>query len=373
MRRDKTIVNAIFHLKASEGTPQQLNYSTADEVINTIDATNAERIELKDGTVYESHFIAVPVLAKDYLSRSKADYAAENMFQGLAFVERIIDGNIALYRFVDRYGFSHFFYKRSADTTIMLLRNQSYVEQGTIEYDQAYKNQVLFLRQKVCTSNSPNVDRLDYSLQPMMKTFAALNACTGSVTNTSTFLEKQKATVNPGLLGGILSTALGLKTYHRSLNPTLGAFLDITPGKGYKNYKVSIEAGYQRFDQKEDSLIYPISHSQARAKFSVLNLNLLARFYVNPRQQRLFVEVGPNFNCAFEHTVTTETKDVVLNTVKTSRSEGGSLFYYGLTGGVGYDLQRLSLQARFGLMMHQNDDWIKNYFGLLAKVRLTNK
>lgn len=372
---DKTVVKAFFYLKAAEGTPQQFSYSTATNAAAvTIDAAGAEKIELQDGTVYESHVVTIPVISKDYLSRSKADYDnSENRFQGSAFVERVITGNIAFYQLVDRYGYPHFFYRLAADTALILLRNNSYVEQGVITYDQAYKNQLSFLNRKFCTATAANVAAVDYALKPMLNAFATFNSCSGAVANTAAYLEKKKATLNVGVLGGVLSSALGLKSYQRSVNPTFGAYLDITPGKAYKNYKISLEAGYQSFDQNEDSVIYAISHSQTRAAFSVANLNVMTRFYLSHQQQSPFVEAGPNFNYAFGHILTTGTKDMVFNSVQTTKMEGGNLFYFGLTGGIGYDFHRLSLHARMGLMMHQNDDWIKNYVGFLAKVRLTNK
>jgi hypothetical protein len=236
----------------------------------------------------------------------------------------------------------------------------------------AYKNQLSFLASKYCPVAPPEIDRLAYDLKPMINVITALNTCAGSAGNATAYLKKKKATTNIGIMGGVLSSALGLNSYPRSVSPTVGAYLDITPGKAYKNYKVSVEASYQSFNQKEDSVIYAISHSQTRATFSVANLNVMARIYLSHRQQSPFVEVGPNFNYAFGHTLTTDTKDVVFNSVNTSRVEGGNLFYFGLTGGVGYDFHSLSLHARMGLMMHQNDDWIKNYVGLLAKFRLTS-
>ncbi|HEU4901565.1 MAG TPA: hypothetical protein VFT06_02210, partial [Flavisolibacter sp.] len=219
---DKKIIPAFFYLKSLEGTPQQFSYSlTAEEERNTLTADGAEKIELQDGTIYESYFISVPVLANDYLSRSKTDYEADvNNFQGQAFVERIMDGSISFYQFVDRYGFSHFFYRLAADTSVTLLRNKTYVlEGGRVEYDMAYKNQLSFLASKYCPVAPPEIDRLAYDLKPMINVITALNTCAGSAGNATAYLKKKKATTNIGIMGGVLSSALGLNSYPRSVSP----------------------------------------------------------------------------------------------------------------------------------------------------------
>lgn len=366
------VLPVFFHLKNSEGTPQRFSFSSDPaSAVQEVEATSAEKIELKDGSVYQSFSISVPVMLKDYLSRTEADYAfAANWFKGKAFAERLLEGKIALYQFVDRFGFPHFFYKQAADSAITLLQNKTRLsEAGEITYDPAYKNQLAFLQTQFCTTGS--TDRIDYTAKSMINVFTELNRCAGVAISSTTYFEKRKAKANVGFLGGVLSSALGFTDFKSSVNPTLGAFIVFAPGKPYASHTISVEAAYQSFNQVSDSIIYAISHSQTRIEYSLIALNTVGQFHLQHQKQSPFVEAGLNFNYAFTHRVTTTTKDVVFNSVNSSQAEGGNLFYFGVLAGAGYDFSRLSLHLRYAIMMHPNDDWIKNYWGLVARFRLT--
>lgn len=362
-----------FHLKTGEGTPQQFSYSTDPaSTLQEVAASDVEKIELKDGTIYESYSVSVPVMLKDYLSRTESDYAfAGNWLKGKAFTERVLEGKISLYQFIDRFGFPHFFYKQAMDSTITLLQNKTRInEAGEVIYDQAYKNQLAFLQSDYCSTHS--VGNFDYTAKAMVAAFTEFNRCAGITVNTRSFSETQKVKAKIGLLGGLLSSALGYYDFKRSVNPTVGALITFTQGKTNPGNTISVEAAYQSFNQVSDSIIYAISHSQTKINYSLIALNTVGQFHLQHKKQSLFVEAGINFNYAFTHTITTSTKDVVFNSVRTAQSEGGNLFYFGVLGGAGYDFSRLSLHLRYAVMLHANDDWIKNYLGLVARFRLTD-
>lgn len=374
---DNKVVNAYIHLTAYEGTPQEFQYSLdKNSELKTGDFSNVSKVELNNGVVYETYFINVPVISGDYMSRTKFDYEyLSNYFKGVAFVEKILTGKVALFQFIDKYQHEHFFYKQSSDTTLEYLRNNTFVnEKGQIEYDNAYKNMISYLLLQSCQNNTKDDDlnQLNYNVRPIIKAFKQINKCMGSEVSTEQFEQNKKSKLDFGLMGGYLSTGVGTDGYHRSTQPMFGVYLDITPGKVYKNYRLSFEATYQTYKSNSDSVIYAMSHYANTLEISAINIASTIRFLLNKTPNSLFLEGGINLDYFSKIKETTQIKDVLFNYVKTYEASKSGVLAYGLIGGAGYDFRRVSLHLRSSLVFTSDTFKGLNYFGVVAKIKLTD-
>jgi hypothetical protein len=370
-------VDAYIQLSAVESTPQTFLYSADIKgPFVAIQPGQAKKVELSDGSVYESHLIRVPVINKEYLNRRKEDYTySGNMDTGIHFVERILEGNVRFYQYLDAYGYPHFFYGAVSDTTLTYLVHDPYVDESlNVRNNSTYKNLISFFAGSV---NCPRVtdqklQGVRYVLRDLLPLFTELNKCSGSTVSARPYLQSKKPVLNFGLMGGVLSSGMGQSEYHRSTDPAFGIYADLTPGKSYKNYKLSIEAVYYAHDHQTDSIIHTINHSQVSVNLSTLQLNPVARFLLAKKTQSAFIETGIHFSYVFKYTVTEVSKDVVFNAVNSSTATGKDFAFYGLIAGVGYDFGRTLVSLRYSIT--SNNSWSgHNYLGLLAKIRLTNK
>ena len=178
-------VDAYIQLSAVERTPQSFLYSADIKgPFVTILPGNAKKVELSDGSVYESHLIRVPVINKEYLNRRKEDYTySENMDTGMHFVERILDGNVRFYQYLDAYEYPHFFYAAVSDTTLTYLVHDPYVDESyNLRNNSTYKNLISFFAGSI---NCPRVsdEKIQgarYVLKDLLALFRELNKCSGS-------------------------------------------------------------------------------------------------------------------------------------------------------------------------------------------------
>jgi hypothetical protein len=374
---DSQPVDAYIQLSAAERTPQSFLYSADIKgPFVVIQPGNAKKVELSDGSVYEAHLIRVPAINKEYLNRRKEDYTySENMDSGIHFVERILDGNVRFYQYLDAYQHPHFFYAAVSDTTLTYLVHDPFVDESfNIRNNNTYKNQISFFAGSVNCSrvSDQKLQGTRYVLRDLLPLFTELNKCSGSTVSAPQILQSKKPVFNFGLMGGILSSGMGQSNYNRSTDPAFGIYADMTPGKSYKNYKLSFEAVYYAHDHQTDSVIHSIIHSQESVKFTTLQLNPVARLFLAKKTQTAFIETGIHISYIFKYTVTEVSKDVVFNAVTRKTATGNEFAFYGLIAGVGYDFGRTQVSLRYSITV--NSSWSgHNYLGLLAKIRLTNK
>src|SRR6266496_4195147 len=126
--KSNTTIDCYIKNANYEGTPQKLSYSlTNGGNLSSITANEINKVEFEDGTIYENHFINVPVILENYIDRRLINYKVEaNNFKGNALVEKIISGPVSFYQFIDKFTFPHFFYSTSSDPEIVLLPYVTY-------------------------------------------------------------------------------------------------------------------------------------------------------------------------------------------------------------------------------------------------------
>jgi hypothetical protein len=309
--KKNSVIECFIKNTTYEGTPQKFSYTlTKEAALKTISAGEIQKVELEDGIIYENYYINVPVMSKDYLDRKEADYNfAENTLKAPVLVEKLITGPMALYQFVDRFGYPHFFYHTASDSSIVLLPYKTFLsDSGEIKYDQSYKNLLAFLFQQYDCKRSLTIqlDILQYTLNPMLRLFKGINSCAGQTVEANSDLYNKHVKPEIAVMAGIASTALHFAIYNEYLFPGLsenafsnstsaliGISISLVPRKIVKNYRASFELFYHSYKSETDSIHYnSYTTGKGRIKFSMLSLSPNLCFFLSRNNIKPFIEGG---------------------------------------------------------------------------------
>ena len=283
-------VSAEAVLPVSETTPQKFLYAlnSRDAKIE-IAAAEIKSILFFDGPYYEKQAVKLPVIGRDELKRTRMDYEnKKNWLEESVMLERLLDGAVDLYQFVDRYGFPHFFYKANRDSVVTYLPNASFVENGDFRRDRSYMNLLSFLgTQSECSA--VDIERLEttvYNMRGMLSAFKRINDCLGTTVDVASTVQRKKDKIRFGISAG--ATAFGMReknksgqvqdfAYNSSINPTAGIFLEITPQTSNR-FALDIEVNFQKANFS--SQVIPNTTIPKRdIQYTMVTLNPLAKFY----------------------------------------------------------------------------------------------
>jgi len=167
-----------------ESTQQVFEYALEKGGATTkIDAASLSKVEFEDGMILEKHPIDIYVIGTKPITRRQSDYEfPENKLAVPVMVEKLISGTQSLYQFIDKYAFSHFFYKVSGNTALEKLVYKEYVDDnGEIINKREFRNQLQFLSANAgCEKKMESlINRTEYKLSNMIAVFKGLNECAG--------------------------------------------------------------------------------------------------------------------------------------------------------------------------------------------------
>jgi hypothetical protein len=352
-----------FIRNASDASTPQSFYFATDKAgpYRTIAAAEIERVELADGSIYERHYIEVPVLAIAELDRRKYNYGAESYFKGSALVQKIVTGRLSLYTFDDQYENAHFFYTENADTALSILSYEPYVtENSTIEGATAFRNPLSRLAITMgCTEIvSRDVATVAYSERSLSQFFQRLNLCDGgkaaTVSGSAGTRVRFGAMASGTLQFKSTSAKEGFQPSSKltAFNPAIGAFADFYTGRRNESNLLSIGV---YFSPVSRSIVYTYPNTGYFAtagqedKFtaSQLGLELSARHLFGSGAARPFIEGGFLVHSDFSRKVTTTITDTNGNSQATSSTSAGSHLGIEALAGGGVQLNRGSLHLRY--------------------------
>jgi hypothetical protein len=366
-----TVIDAFIKKNFPKSTPQSFDYSVSvSGPFQTIKANSIKRVEFEEGLVFENNFIKIPVILKDYMDRRIKDYERpEDELSGNVLVEKIMVGEVNFYQFIDKYEYEHFFYKKQPDTAITYIPNKTYLteERSFIVQDVSFKTTVkaLAVQYHCAPSLDEKIEKLKYERRLMLAIFQDLNACAGTPVEIKTYVNKTKDKPHFGILGG--ASFLKVKDiYNRTgtLSPTVGAFMQVMPGTGYKNYFLNIEASLMYYSSGK-ALEFASGSGKASLKFLVLNLDPGVRIVLKKKAEGIFLKAGANIRWIVMANETVFEPGAAERKIEDRK--GG--LEYGLLVGTGYSFKKFSLQAQYGtplLTYYKNYD----FFSLTGSVRL---
>jgi hypothetical protein len=376
---------------SDESTQQVFEYSIEKGgAITKIDAASLSKIEFEDGMILEKYPIDIYVINTKSITRRQEDYEfPENKLTASVMVEKLISGTHSLYQYIDKFSFSHFFYKVPGSTTIEKLVFKEYVNDNTeIINKREFRNQLQFLASNAgCEKKlEPLISRTEYKLSNMIAVFKGLNECAGekSVINNKYISAKPviRITVNGGLSATSLtipdpnqSTYPGLtaEAFSSSLGLLLGASIELVPQKRQKNYVVSLDLLYNSYSAETDSL-RPNSYITGigKFKFSAFSASPVVRFRLTKNQVAPFVEFGFSIRTLSQKEDNYYYRNSIANTQTNKDIFTGKSNTAGYLGGAGVDLKRISFHARYTLpanrsTVHYSTIFIMAKFAILGK------
>jgi hypothetical protein len=402
-KSDGSKIDCYIKSISNESTQQVFNYSMENGGKTTsIDVNNINKVEFEDGMILEKHTLSLVVMNKPLLERRKMDYEfEENKFSGPVMMEKIMSGPYALYQFIDKYGFSHFYYKTSIDANIEKLEYQIYVaEDSTIKLQGYYKsgsdlvqkrdyrNQLLFLANSAgCEKKlTAEISRADYKITQLFPLFKKLNLCAGETPVVNNKYAggqpKLRLTVNGGVAATNLTIpdpsqssypGLTAESFSSSIGPLLGASVELVPQKRQKNYIVSFDFLYHSYSAKTDSL-KPNSFTTGigKFKFSAFSVNPTVRFRLTKSQVAPFVEFGFSMRTLAKNEDNYYYRNSISGVAVNREIFYGKSTSVGYIGGVGVDMKKLSLHARYTHPANKSSFYYSTIF-VMAKFAVLGK
>jgi hypothetical protein len=343
-------------------TPQSFSFAT-DKAgpYRAIAAPEIERVELADGSIYERHYIEVPVLAIPELDRRKYNYSLESYFKGGALVQKIVSGKLSLYTFDDRYENAHFFYTENADTALSILPFEPYVtENSTIEGATAFRNPLgrLAITMGCAEGVRRDVATVAHTERSLVQFFQRLNLCDGG--KAATVAGSTRTRVRFGAMaGGTLqfkSTAAkeGFRPSSEvsAFNPAIGAFADTYTGRSNESNLFTVGLYFSPVS-RSTVYTYPYNGFYATASQkdkltgNQVGLELSARHLFGSSNIRPFIEGGFLVHSTFSQKITTIITDTNGNSQVTETPTAGSHIGLEALAGGGLQLNRGSLHLRY--------------------------
>lgn len=361
--QDDKVLDVFIRNSAYEGTPQKFEYSiTENGPFVEIKSEQIKRVALVGGPIYEKHFISTAVIYGDYHNRFEYDYKdKKNLLSGPMLIEKVVDAPIALFQYVDKFSFPHFFYKKPEDETVTLLVNKSYLnENGALHQDASYKNMIAFLlQQKGIKGERGNTAYLEYSLRDMSKVFEIINSGELAVH----IKRKDKINFRFGLLAGFamkdirnvngsFSTFPGLngKAFGYSTSPAFGISMEFFPGKKVKNYTFSMDLLHQSYTSTTDTITQSYYRGTAHIDHKMIELQTLSKLFLTRSRVNPFVEGGLSFNYVYDSEMSAQYINTLYGTVgKSSYTTDGKSFNVGFVAGGGVRFNMFSFHARYGI------------------------
>jgi hypothetical protein len=374
-----------------EGTQQMFEYAMEKGgKTSTIDAGGLNKVEFEDGMVLERHFIRITSMSTSILNRRLADYEAPDHQESNWFmIERVISGSYTLYQFIDKYSFSHFFYKTLQDTVIQQLEYKEYVDDNSsLINKREFRNQLLFLTATtVCEQKlSALIERIEYRLQHFISVFKKLNACAGEQSEVSNRYINPKPIIRFTVSGGITATRLSTTTpnpafypgltkdaFSSSISPLFGASLEVVPRKRQKNYAASLDILFHSYAAKTDSL-HPSSYQTAigKIKFSAFSFSPVIRFKLTQKSVAPFIEAGASFRLLSKN----GDEYYIRNSISGSETRmpifTGKSNSFAFLAGAGVEFKRFSIHARYSFPSSKSSTYYSTIF-FMGKFKLFGK
>jgi len=367
------VLDGFIIVSIYDQTPQEFKFSTIPNgPFQTIDAKQISKVQYDDGVTFEKHFVTIPVMSRQLLERTLDDYQLpENIFKGNVFIEKKLSGAVSLYQLIDNYGFSHFFFHSSEDSGVVYLPFKTYVQDGEVKYDYSFKNLINYLVQKwTCNINKFEMDALRYELNPLIRVFKKINDCQG--VKAVDYQKENGVKWSGGIVGGMVSgymvPGINSAKWHRSLDPKFGFYVSLSPKHNLKGYAAGLEITTDFHNAETDS-ITTNSFTKGKQYFSrtAINFSPFAKFFLSQDKTISFALIGLNVNSALSSKLRFE---YVANGIagKTESAGNFNSFYYMFFLGVGVELNKISLEARYSSSLSKENK--NNFFGILATVRL---
>jgi hypothetical protein len=377
---DGSKIDCYIKNTTSESTQQVFNYSLENggKTIQ-LDVNSISRVEFADGMILERHTVNLVIMNKPLLERRITDYEfEENKFNGDVMVEKIMTGPYSLYQFVDRHGFSHFYYTTNNDTKIEKLEYKIYVAEDSASHlpgyykrgsdlvqKRDYRNQLLFLANNSgCEMKlTPEINRADYKLIHLVPVFKKINNCAGQAPQMNnkyvTSEPKLRITANAGAAATSLTIpnpnqtnypGLQAESFSSSIGPLLGVSFELVPQKRQKNYVLSLDALYHSYSAKTDSL-RPNSYTTGigKFKFAAISFAPVIRFRLTKSIIAPFIEAG------FSYRFLSKKEDNYYYKNSISGQERNREIFFGKSNTIGYlagagvDFKKFSIHARYTL------------------------
>jgi hypothetical protein len=347
-------------------TPQFFSFSTAKSgPFRSIPLNEIERVELADGSIFERHYIEVPLLSAPELERRKSSYGPELYFKGAALVQKVVSGKLSLYSFEDRYEMPHFFFTENQDTALTLLTYEPYVtENSQMEGSSGFRNPLnrLAISMGCSESLSQEVTRASYTERSLTSMFQRLNQCDGGLA------AKVNGRGAEGLrtrvrLGAMASGTLQFKSTSAkagfqpsskltAFNPAIGAFADFFTARRNESNVLTVGLYFSPVSRSTvftypNSGFYATASEEDKFTASQLGLELSARHLYGSSVIRPFFEGGFLVHSSFSQKVTRTITDTNGNSQVTKTNTAGSHLGIEALVGTGVQLNRGSLHLRY--------------------------
>jgi hypothetical protein len=344
-----------IRLTTDERTPQNFTIVNPGGKEVLLDRSMIKSLAFIDGDIYERFFIDIAVMVKNLQDRDRIDYKEPKYRQkGEYLVERLMKGPVSLYQFIDEYHFIHFFYKLRTDSVLTYLPNESYGQDGELHQDQSYRNLIQFLwTSNRCEGNADKLySNLGYISRDMLKTFQKLNSCMGMEVDIAGYQNRKKPILSFGAFAGgtfYKYKKSGNLKYTGSLNPTLGIFMDILPGKEVKNYAVHIDLSYQSGETSSNTVTENLYSIQQRYKLHVLALDPYIHFYLQKQPQGVYLLAGIHFGYLLKPSTSFTSHQDPLGYSYVSVNDMASQMQLMALGGIGYRVGPAFIQGYYAI------------------------
>ena len=378
-KADNSRLDCFIKNTTYEGTQQVFEYTMEKGgALKTVRSEEISKVEFEDGMILERYFIKFTTMNLPFISRRKANYLApENNFSGWYMLEKILAGSLNLYLYIDKYEFSHFYYKYTSDSLVQKLEHQVYTtdEGDTIVNNTAFRNDLYFQAVSAGCNEKllGEINRVEYKQASLIPVFKKINQCMGSTATASNASYANKSTLRVGVVGGISATNLTMarlnpglypgfdpKLFSSQVSPILGVSVEIVPGKRQKNYIVSVDALYHNYKAETDS-IHPNIYTTTIGyiKFSSLNISPMVRFRLTNKEVTPFIEGGLSIRLILDK----EDYYLIRTNVDVKKpifgNKGSSQAF---VGGVGVDLKRFTIHVRYSLAARKSSTYYNTIF-----------
>lgn len=367
-----------------EGTPQSFAYCLQKgESTRPLELASVEAIEFEDGLRLEKHMIRFFQFNAATVNRKKADYETEtNQVSGAYLVERMLQGSYSLYRFVDKYGYAHFYYRLASESQLQPLEFREFVDDNaTIINKHEYRNQLMYL----ATSSScekklaAQIERTDYRDQQLVKLFRQFNSCAGSAVTENKSAAGAKAVLRLSVAAGLAATSLttnppnpsnypGLSNnaFSSKLGPLAAVAIELIPPSRQQNYLAGLEIIYHSYSAATDSL-RPNTYLTGigRMRFSALNIMPVVRFRLSKKPAKPFLEAGASARFLSKQTDDYAVHNSISGTVTHTPIFTGRSSTLGLMGGAGVEIKRFSVHARYLFPVQKASTYYSNILLML--------
>jgi hypothetical protein len=301
---------------------------------------------------------ASPLKTAELSTISKLDIRTDTFF-----LRTLINGPKSLYHLTPKGGRDQFYIKR--DTVIDLLLYKRYLDQRTMYT----KENIMYKRQLTlyfhdCPEIQSKLENIDYNQKSLSKLFLTYYDCVDADVDFKQKKEKEKVTVEYGILVGVSMTSLNFEgtfytflpntDFSLSTDFTGGLCLDIVLPFYQKKWSLNNELIYTSYNTSGTNTDYPNEYTEVTTesvlKYSYIKLNTIVRFKYPVKTVFIYINAGMSNGYAIAETnlKKVESKYLSGEDYEESRAlEKSRKYEQGFLIGIGTRVKKFSFEVRY--------------------------